>query len=62
MTPPVEIIEVNETHITVHRWWICEDGCLSESIQYFPSGEVRVLKTAPLKADYTGVNSYLKSV
>jgi hypothetical protein len=62
MTDMVELIEVNETHITVHRWWICEEGCLSESVQYFPAGEVRILKTARLKADYKGVNSPLKSI
>lgn len=62
MTHHIEIIEVHLTHITVHRWLFCDEGCLSESIQYSTTGEIKTLKAASLKPVKDGVNRLLKAI
>lgn len=62
MKQPIEIIEVNQTHITVHRYFFCENGCLAESIQYFPDGEIKTLKAASLKPVSDGIKRLLKAL
>lgn len=62
MTQPIEIIEVHQTHITVHRYFFCGEGCLAESVQYFPSGEVKTLKAVSLKRVEYGIKKLLKAI